>query len=66
MIEYFGKGCEYFTGQWENIECCLDESYKEDQPILNHCIHKSNKSSTEGNCNKRDCPLGEILDEMSW
>ena len=50
-FEYFGKGCEYFLGQWEE-----DDSKEEGTPILVFCKHYNNHSSSEGNCNKDECP----------
>jgi hypothetical protein len=59
MSEYFGKGCEFFTGQWEDEHLYEDESYKEYEPVLVHCAHVNNYQMCEGNCNKEDCPLGK-------
>lgn len=51
---YFGKGCEFFVGQWEqgyNGKIC--------EPVLCYCNHKNNLDEYKGNCSKELCPLGE-------
>ena len=52
-MEYFGKGCEWFTGQWASVH----GKRFGNTPIFVFCNHPANKRSTEGNCNKLDCPL---------
>lgn len=62
MTNYFGKGCEYFIGQWERdaeyeayfYNISLEENYT---PILRFCNHKDNSSHYEGNCCEKLCPL---------
>jgi hypothetical protein len=55
--DYFGKGCKYLIGQWEDQYLYEEERYKENTPELIFCNHPDNECDTEGNCNGRDCPL---------
>lgn len=57
MSDYFGKGCEYLSGQWEDERLYDDESYKENAPVLNCCRHPENKSDVEGSCTPDQCPF---------
>ena len=51
-MEWFGKGCQYLTGIWEN-DGDVDSEWP---PEINHCIHEENHSDYEGNCNESECP----------
>lgn len=57
MSNWFGKGCEYFCGQWEENEITGGPDYKEYAPVLVFCNHPSNPEDTEGNCRRAICPL---------
>lgn len=58
MANYFGKGCEYFSGQWEWDERIYVIDYEENcEPELVHCDHEKNASDCEGNCCEKLCPL---------
>ena len=51
---WFGKGCPYFGGVWEDTS---EPDHKEYEPALNHCRHVANHSDTEGNCTAARCPI---------
>lgn len=61
IIDYFGKKCKHFCGQWELQDREAAETYKEDieeyEPILVFCNHPDQKETTEGNCRQNNCPL---------
>ena len=50
-VYYFGQGCPHFQGFWGN------DGYDDLTPDLVWCSHPDNPRDTEGNCNRRDCPL---------
>lgn len=54
---WFGKGCRYFSGQWEMS--CLDIPDYQNicTPELVFCNHVANPSKVEGNCNEEMCPV---------
>lgn len=53
MGTYFGKGCPFFTGQWER-----DSDRENDEPVLTYCAHPFNPNTEhEGNCCESLCPL---------
>ena len=52
-INWFGKGCKYFCGQWEGYE----DKLKETEPVLTFCNHGDNPNDKEGNCRPELCPL---------
>lgn len=57
---YFGQGCNYFIGQWEEhyIESIpIEECEMKYKPILVFCNHEDNPDNHEGNCNEKLCPL---------
>lgn len=54
--KWFGKGCEFFSGVWEENEITGGPDYKEYEPVLVHCFHEENHSDFEGNCNEKLCP----------
>lgn len=66
MAEWYGKGCNHQSNQFERDD--------ESEPILTFCGHPNNPEDTEGNCREGICPLKikrakppavEILAEMS-
>ena len=59
MKNWFGKGCEYLSAQWEGDEFTDGPDYKEYEPVLVFCNHPGNPSDVEGNCNITDCPMGK-------
>ncbi len=56
MADYFGKGCKFFSGQWER-----DSNEAVDTPVLNYCSHADNTRSHEGNCAENLCPLWRVV-----
>jgi len=58
-VNYFGKGCRYFGGQWEGLYGGSTYKPQNYLPVLVHCSHEENKDKCEGNCNVVDCPLME-------
>lgn len=56
MAEYFGKGCEFLGGQWEDGD-------KNSVPTISCCNHVDNPDIYEGSCNESQCP---ILLEMAY
>ena len=60
-MNWFGKGCEYFRGRWEENEITGGPDYKEKKPILVFCNHEENSDDCEGNCNPKYCPLGKTV-----
>ena len=65
MENWFGKGCEYLSAQWEDSEIIGGPNYKEQEPVITFCRHPKNPSEYEGNCNMDDCPL-EIINKMTY
>lgn len=67
MSDYFGKGCKYLTGQWED-EAVDEKAEEHGPPVINHCKHPEQKEDVEGNCNPSDCPKmkgkSDMADEM--
>ena len=57
MKNWFGKGCEYLSAQWEDNEISGGPDYKEYKPVLVFCNHPENAVDVEGNCNITDCPM---------
>ncbi len=54
-MNYFGKGCKHFCGQWEDNNSPF---YGNSEPVLTACNHVDNKEREyEGACNLKDCPL---------
>ena len=51
-MEWFGKGCQYLSAQWENYD-----SPEDSEPVLKFCSHKDNPEDTEGNCRNNICPV---------
>jgi len=56
MSDWFGKGCESQICQWEENER-INPNYQDSEPVLVFCKNKYNPEDTEGNCNKRLCPI---------
>lgn len=52
---YFGKGCNYFIGQWHSGQ--WHKNNEEDPPEISFCSHIDNESKYEGNCCELLCPL---------
>lgn len=63
-MEYFGKNCRHFVGQWEIGDKDAAEFYNKDikefEPVLVYCNHPLNKEHTEGNCNRDLCPYEKV------
>ena len=57
--DWFGKGCEFLTAQWEETELTSGRDFMEYEPVLTLCRHSDNESEYEGNCNKDRCPLNK-------
>ena len=51
IIKYFGKGCKFLT-------VSLNKDFI---PVLKYCDNKYNRNHHEGNCNKNNCPIIDIL-----
>lgn len=60
MDNWFGKGCPYFCGSWEEDKITGGPNFKEYEPVLVFCNHPQNNDDVEGNCNKKQCPLERI------
>ena len=57
MAEYFGKGCKWFSGQWERGDDEIEDYKDKIIPVLVFCNHPGNPEDNEGNCNCVSCPL---------
>jgi hypothetical protein len=49
---YFGKGCQYFSGQWDR-----DDINHIGKPLINSCNHPDNEDKFEGGCHPSKCPF---------
>ncbi len=68
-VSYFGKGCEFFSGQWEDEQTCRASGidFKDTcTPVLVFCGHENNKEKTEGNCRKDNCPLHKEFKQIKY
>lgn len=54
--DWFGKGCEHQSCEWEDDERTGGPNYKECTPVLILCGHDDNPEDTEGNCRENICP----------
>jgi len=55
---WFGKGCKYFYGVWEQDDPTLSSGTPQEwEPVLVFCSHIDNQENIEGNCRKEICPL---------
>lgn len=52
---YFGKGCNYFVGQWHSGQ--WQKNNEEGSPEISFCNHNENEYEYEGNCCELLCPL---------
>ncbi len=60
MSNYFGKGCEWFCGQWER-----GDNQETDKPNLVACNHIKNRNKFEGGCNSKDCPI-KVIERIKY
>ena len=61
---YFGKGCEYFAGKWEEEERLTEEDKNRISPELVFCKHEGNQDDCESNCNNKNCPRREEFNKV--